>query len=439
MSASCYRVRMSEITAVLAREILDSRGNPTVEVEIQTTNGQGRAAVPSGASTGEHEAIELRDGDKKRYLGKGVLKAVENVNKKLGPAIIGLDALDQAAIDKCLLDADGTPNKSKMGANAILGVSLANARAAADVLAMPLWRYLGGVSARVLPTPLMNIMNGGVHADSGLEIQESMIVPHGFENFSEALRAGVEVFHTLKSELSKKGLKTTVGDEGGFAPTLGSNEEALALIVHAIETAGYKPGKDISIALDPAASEFFDAKSRTYTFDKKKTSTDELIEIYTKLAKKYHIVSIEDGLAEDDWDGWKKITEKLGDKVQLVGDDLFVTNVTRLQRGIDTDTANAILVKLNQIGTLTETLDTIRLAQQNNYGVVISHRSGETEDTFISDLAVATNAGQIKTGSLCRSDRVAKYNQLLRIGFELGEGAVYNGALPQMRRHANKK
>jgi enolase len=425
---------MSEITAVLAREILDSRGNPTVEVEIQTANGQGRAAVPSGASTGEHEAIELRDGDKKRYLGKGVLKAVENVNKKLGPAIVGMDALDQAAIDKTLIDADGTPNKSKMGANAILGVSLANARAAADVLAMPLWRYLGGVSARVLPTPLMNIMNGGVHADSGLEIQESMIVPHGFANFSEALRAGVEVFHTLKSELAKKGLKTTVGDEGGFAPTLGSNEEALALIVQAIETAGYQPGKDISIALDPAASEFFDKKTRTYTFDKKKTSTDELIEIYANLAKKYSIVSIEDGLAEDDWDGWKKITDKLGDKIQLVGDDLFVTNVTRLQRGIDTGTANAILVKLNQIGTLTETFDTIHLAQKNNYGVVISHRSGETEDTFIADLAVASNAGQIKTGSLCRSDRVAKYNQLLRIGFELGEGAVYAGALPQQKK-----
>ncbi|MEO7109919.1 MAG: phosphopyruvate hydratase [Polyangiaceae bacterium] len=425
---------MSEITAVLAREILDSRGNPTVEVEIQTTNGQGRAAVPSGASTGEHEAIELRDGDKKRYLGKGVLKAVENVNKKLGPAIIGLDALDQAAIDKCLLDADGTPNKSKMGANAILGVSLANARAAADVLAMPLWRYLGGVSARVLPTPLMNVVNGGVHADSGLEIQEFMIVPSGLPTFAEALRAGVEVFHSLKAELKKKGLTTSVGDEGGFAPRLGSNEEALALVTAAIEAAGYTPGKEVSLALDPAASEFFDKKSRTYTFDKKKISTDELIEIYAKLAKKYPIVSIEDGLAEDDWEGWKKLTEKLGDKMQLVGDDLFVTNVTRLQRGIDTATANAILVKLNQIGTLTETFDTIRLAQKNNYGVVISHRSGETEDTFIADLAVASNAGQIKTGSLCRSDRVAKYNQLLRIGFELGEGAVYAGALPQTRK-----
>jgi enolase len=426
---------MSEITAVLAREILDSRGNPTVEVEIQTDSGQGRAAVPSGASTGEHEAIELRDGDKKRYLGKGVLKAVDNVNKKLGPAIIGMDALDQAAIDKTLLDADGTPNKSKMGANAILGISLANARAAADVLAMPLWRYLGGVSARVLPTPLMNIVNGGVHADSGLEIQEFMIVPSGLPNFPEALRAGVEVFHALKAELKKKGLTTSVGDEGGFAPRVGSNEEALALVTNAIEAAGYTPGKEISIALDPAASEFFDKKSRTYTFDKKKVSTDELIEIYAKLAKKYPIVSIEDGLAEDDWEGWKKITEKIGDRVQLVGDDLFVTNVTRLQRGIDTGTANAILVKLNQIGTLTETFDTIRLAQKNNYGVIISHRSGETEDTFIADLAVASNAGQIKTGSLCRSDRVAKYNQLLRIGFELGEGAVYSGALRRQQKN----
>jgi enolase len=434
MSLSCYAVRMSEITAVLAREILDSRGNPTVEVEIQTANGQGRAAVPSGASTGEHEAIELRDGDKKRYLGKGVLKAVENVNKKLGPAIIGMDALDQAAIDKCLLDADGTPNKSKMGANAILGVSLANARAAADVLAMPLWRYLGGVSARVLPTPLMNVVNGGVHADSGLEIQEFMIVPSGLPTFAEALRAGVEVFHSLKAELKKKGLTTAVGDEGGFAPRVGSNEEALALVTAAIEAAGYTPGKDVSLALDPAASEFFDKKSRTYTFDKKKISTDELIEIYANLAKKYPIVSIEDGLAEDDWEGWKKLTDKIGDKVQLVGDDLFVTNVTRLQRGIDTGTANAILVKLNQIGTLTETFDTIRLAQKNNYGVVISHRSGETEDTFIADLAVASNAGQIKTGSLCRSDRVAKYNQLLRIGFELGEGAVYSGPLRQQKK-----
>jgi enolase len=315
-----------------------------------------------------------------------------------------------------------------------LGVSLANARAAADVLAMPLWRYLGGVSARVLPTPLMNVVNGGVHADSGLEIQEFMIVPHGLADFSEALRAGVEVFHSLKAELKKKGLTTSVGDEGGFAPRVGSNEEALALVTAAIEAAGYTPGKDVSLALDPAASEFFDKKSRTYTFDKKKISTDELIEIYANLAKKYPIVSIEDGLAEDDWEGWKKLTEKLGDKMQLVGDDLFVTNVTRLQRGIDTGTANAILVKLNQIGTLTETFDTIRLAQKNNYGVVISHRSGETEDTFIADLAVASNAGQIKTGSLCRSDRVAKYNQLLRIGFELGEGAVYSGQLRQQKK-----
>ena len=419
---------MSEITAVLAREILDSRGNPTVEVEVQTTSGQGRAAVPSGASTGEHEAIELRDGDKKRYLGKGVLNAVENVNRKLGPAIVGLDAFDQAEIDKVLREADGTPNKSKMGANAILGVSLANARAAADVVSLPLWRYLGGVGARVLPTPLMNIVNGGVHADSGLEIQEFMIVPSGLPTFSEALRAGVEVFHHLKAELKKKNMTTAVGDEGGFAPRLASNEEALQVIVEAIQAAGYTPGKEVSLALDPAASEFFDKKSQTYTFDKKKISVDELVAIYDRLSTKYPIVSIEDGLSEDDWDGWKKLTDKIGHRVQLVGDDLFVTNVTRLERGIEAKIANAILIKLNQIGTLTETLDTIHLADKNGYRSVISHRSGETEDTFIADLAVATNAGQIKTGSLCRSDRVAKYNQLLRIEFELGAGAVYGNA-----------
>ncbi|MEO8798786.1 MAG: phosphopyruvate hydratase [Polyangiaceae bacterium] len=425
---------MSEITAVLAREILDSRGNPTVEVEIQTDEGgHGRAAVPSGASTGEHEAIELRDGDKKRYLGKGVRKAVDNVNRALGPAVVGLDSLDQAAIDQVLRDADGTANKGKMGANAILGVSLANARAAADVLGLPLWRYLGGVGARVLPVPLMNIVNGGMHADSGLEIQEFMIVPSGLPTFSEALRAGTEIFHALKAELKKKGLTTSVGDEGGFAPRLGSNEEALMLIMSAIDAAGYKAGKEIFLALDPAASEFFDKKSKTYTFDKKKVSSAELVGIYDKLSKKYPIISIEDGLAEDDWDGWKKLTEKIGDRVQLVGDDLFVTNVERLERGIEAGIANAILIKLNQIGTLTETLDTIRLADKNGYKSIISHRSGETEDTFIADLAVATNAGQIKTGSLCRSDRVAKYNQLLRIEFELGTGALYGTAKPKKK------
>ncbi|WP_394839679.1 phosphopyruvate hydratase [Pendulispora rubella] len=421
---------MSEISAVFAREILDSRGNPTVEVEVQTESGRGRAAVPSGASTGEHEAIELRDGDKARYLGKGVLQAVRNVNQTLGPAIIGLDSLDQPAIDKVLLQADGTANKSKLGANALLGVSMAVARAAADVVGLPLWRYLGGLNARVLPTPLMNIVNGGQHADNGLEIQEFMIVPAGLPTFEEALRAGTEVFHTLKGILKKRNLTTAVGDEGGFAPRLESNEEAIGVIVQAIEGAGYAPGKDIFLALDCAASEFYDKKSGKYTFDKKAVSSDELVAIYEKLTKTYPIVSIEDGLAEDDWTAWKKLTERVGDRVQLVGDDLFVTNVERLKRGIDGGYANAILIKLNQIGTLTETLDTIRLATAAKYRSIISHRSGETEDTFIADLAVATNAGQIKTGSLSRSDRIAKYNQLLRIGFELGAGAAFAGRDP---------
>jgi len=424
---------MSEITAVLAREILDSRGNPTVEVEVQTHSGRGRAAVPSGASTGEHEALELRDGDKKRYLGKGVQKAVDNVNQTLGPAIIGLDALDQSEVDRVLLEADGTPNKGKLGANAILGVSMATARAAADVVGLPLWRYLGGANARVLPTPLMNILNGGVHADSGLEIQEFMVVPVGAPSFAEALRAGTEVFHALKAALKKKNLTTAVGDEGGFAPRLESNEDALAHVVRAIEDAGYAPGKDVAVALDCAASEFFDKKDRGYTFDKKKVSASELVAIYEKLAAKYPLVSIEDGCSEDDWETWKVLTDKLGGKVQLVGDDLFVTNVERLKRGIETKTANAILVKLNQIGSLTETLDAIRMAQASGFRAIISHRSGETEDTFIADLAVATNAGQIKTGSLSRSDRVAKYNQLLRIAFELGAGASYAGAMPFRR------
>jgi len=418
---------MSEISAVLAREILDSRGNPTVEVEVQTHAGRGRAAVPSGASTGEHEALELRDGDKKRYGGKGVQKAVANVNQTLGPAIVGMDALDQSEIDRVLLEADGTANKSKVGANSILGVSMAVCRAAADVVGLPLWRYLGGAQARVLPTPLMNVVNGGAHADNGLEIQEFMIVPVGAPDFPEALRAGAEVFHALKSGLKKKNLTTAVGDEGGFAPRIESNEAALAALITAIEDAGYKAGKDVCVALDCAASEFYSKSDRTYTFDKKKVSGAELVAIYEKLAAKYPLVSIEDGCAEDDWDTWKLLTDKLGKKLQLVGDDLFVTNVERLKKGIETKTANAILVKLNQIGSLTETLDTIRLAAQNAYGVIISHRSGETEDTFIADLAVATNAGQIKTGSLSRSDRVAKYNQLLRINFELGTGAIYSG------------
>jgi len=418
---------MSEITAVHAREILDSRGNPTVEVEVQTESGHGRAAVPSGASTGEHEAIELRDGDKKRFGGKGVQKAVGNVIKTLGPSIIGLDSLDQAEVDRVLRDADGTANKGKLGANAILGVSMAVARAAAESVGLPLWRYLGGVGARVLPTPLMNILNGGQHADNGLEVQEFMIVPLGLPTFDEALRAGAEVFHALKTLLKSKGLTVAVGDEGGFAPRVGTNEEALALVLKAIQEAGYRPGDDVSLALDCAASEFFDKKSQKYTFDKKPVSGAELIGLYDKLVANYPIVSIEDGCAEDDWEGWKALTAKLGARVQLVGDDLFVTNTERLARGIASGTANAILIKLNQIGTLTETFDAIRMATFGGYRSVISHRSGETEDSFIADLAVATNAGQIKTGSLSRSDRVAKYNQLLRIGFELGQGAEYAG------------
>ena len=418
---------MSEITAVMAREILDSRGNPTIEVEVQTEGGRGRAAVPSGASTGEHEALELRDGDKKRYLRKCVQKAVAHLNQTLGPSVLALDALDQAEVDRVLLETDGTPNKAKFGANAILGVSMAVARAAADVVGLPLWRYLGGVNARLLPTPLMNILNGGQHADNGLEIQEFMVVPVGAPTFPEALRAGAEVFHALKAGLKKNGLTTAVGDEGGFAPRLANNEEALQYIMRAIEEAGYQPGKDIGLALDCAASEFFDKEKRTYTFDKKTVTGDQLIAIYAALTEKYPLLSIEDGCAEDDWDSWKKLTDKLGAKVQLVGDDLFVTNVERLKRGIDTKTGNAILVKLNQIGSLTETLDAIRMAHGAGFRSIISHRSGETEDSFIADLAVATNAGQIKTGSLSRSDRVAKYNQLLRIGFELGAGAVYAG------------
>jgi enolase len=422
---------MSQILQVSAREILDSRGNPTVEAEVRSESGFGRAAVPSGASTGEHEAIELRDGDKRRYLGKGVTVAVGNVIEKIGPAVTGMSVLDQVRLDERMLELDGTPNKSKLGANAILAVSLAAARAAADVVGLPLWRYLGGVEARVLPTPLMNILNGGQHADNGLEVQEFMIVPLGAASFAEALRCGAEVFHALKANLKKDGLTTAVGDEGGFAPRLSSNEEAIQRIIAAIQAAGYEPGKQVAIALDAAASEFFsDGK---YTFDKRSVSASELVGIYAELAKKYPIVSIEDGVAEDDWQGWKLLSERLGSTVQLVGDDLFVTNRTRLERGIRERVGNSVLIKLNQIGTLTETLDTIRLAGTAGYTSVISHRSGETEDAFIADLAVATNAGQIKTGSLSRSDRVAKYNQLLRIADELGDAQIYAGSTPFTR------
>jgi len=425
---------MPEIIEVTAREILDSRGNPTVEAEVFTESGFGRAAVPSGASTGEHEAVELRDGDKKRYLGKGVSKAVVNVKEHLGPVVLGMSALDQAGIDARLLEVDGTKNKKKMGANAILAVSMAVARAAADTLGIQLWRYLGGAQARVLPTPMMNILNGGKHADNGLEVQEFMILPLSFPTFGEALRAGTEVFHTLKEDLKKDGLTIAVGDEGGFAPRLGSNEEAVQRILRAIEHAGYKPGEQIALGLDAASSEFYDKATKRYTFDGKPRPVDELVSIYADLAKKYPIVTIEDGLAEDDWEGWALLTEKLGKTVQLVGDDLFVTNKERLADGISRGIANSILIKLNQIGSVSETLDTIRMATSAGYTSVISHRSGETEDTFIADLAVATNAGQIKTGSLCRSDRVAKYNQLLRIADELGEGGVYAGRAPFARR-----
>ncbi len=422
---------MSEIESVVAREVLDSRGNPTVEVEVRTASGGwGRAAVPSGASTGEHEAVELRDGDKKRYASKGVLQAVKNVENVLGPAVQGMDALDQAAIDKVMIDADGTGNKGKLGANAILALSLATARAAADVIDLPLWRYLGGVQARVLPTPMMNILNGGMHADNGLEIQEFMIVPHRADTFAESLRMGVEVFHTLKSLLKKDGMVTAVGDEGGFAPRLPSNRAALEVVVKAVEAAGYKPGKDISIALDSALSEFYDSKKERYTFDKTEKTREEIVEIYKTWCSEFPIVSIEDGCAEDDEAGWRLLTEALGKKVQLVGDDLFVTNPKRFKKGIEAGLGNAILVKLNQVGTDTETLETIRLAQTSGYGAIISHRSGETEDTFIADLAVATNAGQIKTGSASRSDRTAKYNQLIRIGYQLGEGALFAGKGP---------
>jgi enolase len=424
---------MSEIQTVIAREIIDSRGNPTVEVEVRTLSGMGRAAVPSGASTGEHEAVELRDGDKKRYLGRGVLKAVKNAEDVLGRAIVGMDALDQSEIDRTLLAADGSPNKGKLGANAVLAVSMATARAAADTVDLPLWRYLGGATARVLPTPLMNILNGGIHADNGLEIQEFMIVPLGAPSFAEALRMGTEVFHTLKGLLKKDGLVTAVGDEGGFAPRLATNRSALEYVTRAIEAAGYRPGEDIALALDAALSEFYDGDSKRYTFDKETRTAEEIVAIYEGFVRDFPIVSIEDGCAEDDPHGWQLLTQKLGNSVQLVGDDLFVTNPARLAQGMRDGIGNSILVKLNQIGTVTETLDCIRMAQEGGYRAIISHRSGETEDTFIADLAVATNAGQIKTGSASRTDRVAKYNQLLRIAFALGEGQHYAGRAPFRR------
>jgi len=420
---------MNTIADVYAREILDSRGNPTLEVEVLLESGiTGRAAVPSGASTGEREALELRDGDAARYLGKGVLTAVDNVNSQIADQIIGMDATDQAEIDARMIELDGTEFKSKLGANAILGVSLAVAKAAADSLGLPLYRYIGGVNARELPLPMMNILNGGAHADNNVDIQEFMIMPVGAPNFSMALRMGAEIFHSLKSVLKKKGYNTSVGDEGGFAPNLSSNEEALQVIMAAIESAGYKPGEDVLLALDVASSELF--KDGSYILENEKSpkkSADQLIDFYEDLVNRYPIISIEDGMAENDWDGWKKITERLGDRIQLVGDDLFVTNAKTLQQGIDRGVANSILVKLNQIGTLTETLDAIETAKKAGYTAVISHRSGETEDTTLADLAVAVNAGQIKTGSLCRTDRVCKYNQLLRIEDELGDTALFKG------------
>jgi enolase len=420
---------MSTIIDINAREILDSRGNPTVEAEVRLASGaMGRAAVPSGASTGEHEAVELRDGDAERYLGKGVLQAVRNVNEVIGPKLEGMEAIDQMVIDFEMLDLDGTPNKSNLGANAILAVSLAVARAAADDLGLPLYRYLGGPMASVLPVPMMNILNGGAHASNNVDAQEFMVVPHGAEDFEDGLRMGVEVFHRLKKVLSEKGLSTAVGDEGGFAPMLPSNEAAMDAILEAIEKAGYTPGDDVAIALDVAASEFFENGS--YVFKKGDGATrsaEEMVALYDGWVEKYPIVSIEDGLAEDDWEGWRALTDAIGDRVQLVGDDLFVTNTDRLAKGIEEDIGNAILIKVNQIGTLTETLQCIELAKGASYGTVISHRSGETEDAFIADLAVATDAGQIKTGSASRSDRMAKYNQLLRIAEDLDELGVYPG------------
>ena len=422
---------MTEIVKVVGREILDSRGNPTVEADVHLADGSmGRGAVPSGASTGEHEAVELRDGDKGRYLGKGTLKAAANIIDEIAPAIIGMDAERQADVDRAMIELDGTPNKGRIGANAILAVSMATARAAAQSQMTPLYRYLGGVNACILPVPMMNILNGGAHADNSVDPQEFMIAPHAAAKFSEALRMGAEVFHTLKGVLKKKGYSTAVGDEGGFAPNLKSNEEALEVVMEAITKAGYKPGEQISIALDPAASEFYDKASGKYVFkksDKSERTSEQMVAFWADWVAKYPIISIEDGMAEDDWDGWKLMTETLGKKIQLVGDDLFVTNSERLATGIERGIANSILVKVNQIGSLTETLEAMKMAADAGYTAMVSHRSGETEDPFIADLAVATGAGQIKTGSASRTDRIAKYNQLLRIEEELGGSAKYAG------------
>ena len=421
---------MSEIVDIYAREILDSRGNPTVEVEVYLESGvMGRAAVPSGASTGEREALELRDGDKDRYLGKGVLKAVSHVNEEISEALLGWEASDQTEIDRKLMEMDGTDFKSNLGANALLGVSLAVAKAAAEDSGLPLYQYLGGTNAKELPLPMMNIINGGEHADNNVDIQEFMIMPVGADSFKEALRMGAEIFHALKKVLKDKGYNTAVGDEGGFAPDLKSNEEALEVIVAAIKAAGYKPGDDVMLALDVAASELYkDGKYILENEKQKEKSAADMVDFYADLVERYPIISIEDGMAENDWDGWKLLTDRLGDRIQIVGDDLFVTNTSILKEGIDKGIANSILIKVNQIGTLTETLDAIEMAKRAGYTAIISHRSGETEDTFIADLAVATNAGQIKTGSLCRTDRVCKYNQLLRIEDELGDVALFGGA-----------
>jgi len=422
---------MSNILDIRSREILDSRGNPTVEVEVLTDDGHfGRAAVPSGASTGKYEAVELRDGDKNRFLGKGVLKACKNIEEIIREELIGVDIFEQIYIDNIMLELDGTPNKAKLGANAILGVSMAVAKAAAAAAGQPLYRYIGGVNAHVLPVPMMNILNGGSHADNSIDFQEFMVVPVGADFFSEGLRMGVEIFHSLKSVLKKKGYSTNVGDEGGFAPNIKSNKEAVEIVLKSIENAGYKPGEDVMIAMDAAASEFYNSKEKVYHFHQStgdKLSSSDMVAYWADWVKKYPIFSIEDGLDEDDWKGWKALNKKLGKKVQLVGDDLFVTNTKRLQRGIDEESANSILIKVNQIGTVTETIDAVNMATRNGFTSVMSHRSGETEDTTIADLAVALNTGQIKTGSASRSDRIAKYNQLLRIEEELGDSGIYPG------------
>jgi enolase len=420
---------MSYISEIFARQILDSRGNPTIEVDVITDEGAvGRAAVPSGASTGVHEAVELRDGDKKKYGGKGVLKAVKNVNEILAPALLGYDVADQTGIDQMMIQLDGTENKGKLGANGMLAISMAVAKAAAEEAALPLYRYIGGTNAKVLPIPMMNILNGGAHADNKIDFQEFMVMPVGAESFSEGLRWGVEIFHSLKSVLKKKGFSTNVGDEGGFAPDIQSNEEAIDTVMEAIKAAGFKAGTQVSIAMDPAVSEMYDSAKKVYHFHKsdgKKLSSEKMVDYWANWVNNYPIISIEDGMAEDDWDGWKLLTKKIGNKIQLVGDDLFVTNVKRLQMGIDKGVGNALLVKVNQIGTVTETINAVTLAQHNGYNTIMSHRSGETEDTTIADLAVALNCGQIKTGSASRTDRIAKYNQLIRIEELLGMSAVY--------------